>query len=125
MAAHARVLRSTISPAAAVVLHDFERADTATKRFLGIMLRKKISRPLLFTFASEARFANSIHSLFCLVPFDAVFLDSKRRVVDVVGGIPPFRPLIVPKAPALYLVEGPAGFAKAKGLREGVAVRFD
>ncbi|MFA6049112.1 MAG: DUF192 domain-containing protein [Candidatus Micrarchaeia archaeon] len=125
MAAHARVLRSTNSPAKAVVLRNFERADTPMKRFLGIMFRKKISRPLLFKFQAEARFANSIHSFFCLVPFDAVFLDSKKRVVDVVEAIPPFRLLIVPKAPALYLVEGPAGFAKATGLRKGVVLRFE
>lgn len=80
--------------------------------------------PLLFVFGQEDRLLCAIHSLFCLVGFDAVFLDSKKRVVDVRLGIKPFSEVfIVPKKPAKYLVECMEG--SAEGVKEGDELEFE
>ncbi len=126
MAAKTRRLVGTIGAAKGkFVLRGFEKADSPFKRVAGIMFRATLSRPVLFSFGREARFANSIHSFFCLVPFDAVFLDSQKRVVDVRKNVLPFTPLVVPKAASKYLAECPAGFAEKNGLQEGVVVSFE
>ncbi len=128
MAAKKRFSRRTIGSAKGksrvFALRDFESADSAFKRVVGIMFRASLSRPVLFSFEREAGFGNSIHSFFC-IPFDAVFLDSRLRVVDVRKSVVPFTPLIVPKAASKYLIECPAGFAEKNGLSEGVVVSFE
>ena len=83
------------------------------KKFSGIMFRRRVGNPLVFTFNSEARFVNAIHSFFC-VEFDAIFLDSKRRIVDI-KRVKPFRPLVVSSKPCKYLIEAEAGYAKKNG----------
>ena len=105
-------------------LADFKVADSFSSRLLGIMFRRKLEKPLLFVFDSEAGLANSIHSLFVFVEFDAVFLDGKKRVVDIRRGIRPFTPMIVPKAAAKYLVEAPAGWAKRNRVKLGMTISF-
>ncbi len=57
--------------------------------------------------------------------FDAVFLDSKKRVVDVRKSVAPFVPLIVPKRACKYLVEAPEGFAEKNGVAEGALLEFE
>lgn len=99
-------------------------------RFVGIMfqgtfLRPAFTRPLIFEFPQEAAFSNSIHSFFCFCSFDAIFLDSQKRVVQVVPQIAPWTPNITPKSPAKYLVEAPAGWAEKAGVEEGSAMFFD
>ncbi|MFH1199852.1 MAG: DUF192 domain-containing protein, partial [Candidatus Micrarchaeota archaeon] len=58
-----------------ILYSECEVADTAWKRFKGIMLRKRLDAPLLFVLPQESRSRAAIHSLFC-IRFDAVFLDS-------------------------------------------------
>jgi uncharacterized membrane protein (UPF0127 family) len=100
----------------------FETAGTFFSKLRGLMFRRSVARPLVFTFAAESR-ANAIHSLFVFFPFDAVFLDSARRVADM-RRVQPFSLLITPKAPAKYLIEMRAGAAKKKGLQIGDEIRW-
>ena len=109
---------------AAVLWEDCELADTPWKRFKGIMLRRKIYVPLLFVLPEESVTRAAIHSLFCLARFDAVYLDSGKKVVDVVGDIGPWRPWIEPKAPAKYLIECAAGDARRLGISVGELLEF-
>jgi uncharacterized membrane protein (UPF0127 family) len=97
-------------------------ADRRRERLLGIMLQKKLREPLLIPFEREGRKANAIHSFFCLVPFDAVFLNSAGRVVDIRKSIPPFQPLIVPAKPAAAVLETPAG--ECKRVKMGDKLQF-
>ncbi|MGC9113950.1 MAG: DUF192 domain-containing protein [Candidatus Micrarchaeia archaeon] len=83
----------------------------------GLMFKQK-TVPLFFVFDAEATFSNAIHSFFC-PPFDAVFLDEHKRVVDVRKNITPWKAWIAPKKPAKYLLELPAGDASRKRVREG------
>ena len=95
-------------------LGDYEPAETFFQRAMGIMFRLGFTKPLLFTFPHPGTSSNSIHSFFCFVYFDAIFLDEKKRIVDIRERIRPFTPLIVPRKPAKYLIEAPAGWARKK-----------
>ncbi len=102
-------------------------AGSLFARALGIMwqgtpLRKPFSKPLFFEFEREARGSNATHSLFCFVPYDAVFIGSDWTVVEVMREIPSWNPWIVPRKPFKYLIELPAGWAKKYGIKPGQEV---
>lgn len=62
----------------------------------------------VFVFDSmKEPFSISIHNFFVFFPIDVVYLDSSRRVVDVVHSFRPFTPLYVPKKSAQYIIEFP------------------
>ncbi len=107
-----------------VLWRKFEPADTGWKKFKGIMFRKKVETPLLFSFDETGRKRNAIHSFFCFARFDAIFIDGQKKVVDMVGNIGPFIPLIVPSSPVKYLVECAAGEAHKKGVKKGTKLVF-
>ena len=106
-----------------VLFSSYELADSSWKRFLGIMFRKKLGKPLLFILPQESITRATIHSLFC-IPFDAVFLDSPKRVVAVLHSVAPWQFWVAPKAPAKYLIELPAGSARKLGIKEGEKLDF-
>ena len=85
----------------------------------GLMFSKKVDEPLLFVLPEPRRFA--IHSMFC-PPFDAVFLDAHCRVIDTFA-VRSTQLSIRPRREALFLIEGPPGFAQ--GLKEGQAIGVD
>lgn len=102
-------------------------AASVFSRALGIMwqgtpLRKPFNRPLFFEFEREATSANATHSLFCFVPYDAVFIGSDWRVTETMPEIPGWQLWIVPQKPFKYLIELPAGWAKKHGLNPGTKV---
>ena len=103
-----------------VLWDDFEKADSFWKRLKGIMFRKKLRKPLVFYFPTEGR--HSIHSFFC-IPFDAIYLDTGKRIVDLIGDIQP-NSHATPKKPAKYLIEAPAGSAARLKLLEGDRLFF-
>ena len=105
-----------------VRLKRVEIADSVFSRATGLMFRRKINRPLIFTFPFPARHA--LHSFFVFFQFDAVFLDDCKKVVEVRERIAPFTPLVLPKTPVKYVVELPAGEAKRKRLRRGMRVSW-
>jgi uncharacterized membrane protein (UPF0127 family) len=82
-------------------------AKTALQKTRGIMFKGPSFKPLFFEFKSESRGLNAIHSLFC-PPFTAVFLDSRKKVLQVID-VEPWHPWITPKKPFKYLVEVPRG----------------
>jgi len=99
-------------------------AGSFFSRLLGIMwqgtpLRKPFSKPLFFEFENQATASNSTHSMFCFVPYDAVFIDEDWIVIQVMQSIAPWNPWIVPKKPFKYLVEMPSKMAEKMGIRQG------
>lgn len=78
-----------------------EIAKTFFEKAKGLMFSKK--KNILFLFNNERLFP--IHSWFVFFPFDAVYLNSKKRVVEIVKQIKPFKILIKNTKPALYLLE--------------------
>lgn len=93
------------------------------KKFVGIMFRNRVTVPLLFEFNKETRFENAIHSFFCPV-FEAIFLDSGRRVVDI-QRVKPFKLLVVSRKPCKYLIEAEEGFSKENGIKVGSEVFWE
>ena len=91
-----------------------EWATSPWQKFVGLMFRKKLKKPLVLVLVVESRWMASIHTMFMRFPIDLVFLDSKKRVVDVARNVKPWRMNIVPKKPAKYVVEMKAGTAKQK-----------
>ena len=85
-------------------------AQTLFEKARGLTFKTKAT-PLLFDFVREATRANSIHSLFC-PPFDAVFLNSQKKVVFVMRNVKPFKLFLFSKKPARYLIELPRGEAR-------------
>ncbi|MBS3060653.1 MAG: DUF192 domain-containing protein [DPANN group archaeon] len=98
-------------------LGSYETLTSAIAKARGLMFRKRIDKPLLFILNSESRIAGSIHSFFVFMRFDAIYLDSKGTIVDLIPNIHPFTPLIVPKKPAKYLIEARSGTITAHKLR--------
>ncbi|MEM4389322.1 MAG: DUF192 domain-containing protein [Candidatus Micrarchaeia archaeon] len=87
-------------------LGEFEVCSSFLARARGLMFRRHPTR-LLFVFPSAGMHA--IHSLFVFFPFDAIFLDERKRVVFVRKNIPPFTLLVRPPRAIRYLLELPAG----------------
>ncbi|MBU1197957.1 DUF192 domain-containing protein [Candidatus Micrarchaeota archaeon] len=107
-----------------ILFEDFELAATPWQKTKGIMLRKNLLKPVLFILKKASRSRAAIHSFFCYFEFDAVFLDEKKRIVDIRTDIPPFQPFIRPKKAAKYIIEAPAGSAKKLDLKIGDKLLF-
>ncbi len=78
-----------------------ETAETFFEKMKGLMFSGK--KNILFVFEKERIFG--IHSFFVLFPFDAVYLDERRRAVEVMKNILPFTPYVRNSEPAKYLLE--------------------
>lgn len=77
---------------------------TTWQRFRGLMFSKK--RNLLFVFDDER--IRSFHMFFVFFPIDLIFLDSKKRIVEIKENFMPFT-FYTPKVAFRYAVETNAG----------------
>lgn len=67
----------------------------------GLMFSGK--KNILFFFDQEGFYG--IHSFFVFFPFDAIYLDSNKKIVDIIRKIAPFTLYVRNKKPAKYLLE--------------------
>lgn len=83
-------------------------ADSFLAKARGLMFERKerFNYALVFPFGGEVRLGASIHMLFVFFPIAAVYLDSKKVVVDI-AFLKPFAVNYTPKKPAAFLVEMP------------------
>lgn len=81
--------------------YECEVARTFFEKMRGLMFSGR--KNILFVFDRERFFG--IHSLFVFFPFDAIYLDSRKIVVDVAKGVKPFTPYLENRTPAKYLLE--------------------
>ncbi|MCD6434077.1 MAG: DUF192 domain-containing protein [Candidatus Diapherotrites archaeon] len=103
-----------------VIVAKVKIAKKLWERLKGLMFENvgSFNYALILELPKETKKGAAIHSMFVFFPFDVVWLDSKRRVVDKKSNIKPFTATpIVPKKKAKYIVELPAG--KAKSIRAG------
>ena len=82
--------------------------QTPGERAQGLMFKAKVQAPLAIPFASTGRRRNALHSFFCPL-FDAVFLDSNGRVVDLRVRVKPNQLLVIPAKPCKMVIEVPPG----------------
>lgn len=100
-----------------------EIADQDAKRERGLMFREQLGarEGMLFVWEDEA--LRSFWMKNTRIPLDILHFDGERRLVDMHLAVPPCLrercPSYVGIRPARYVLEVPAGTAKALGLRIG------
>ena len=105
----------------AVIASRVEMADTFLKMTLGVMFRHHLPPgfAMIFDMRRETRSGIAIHMTFVLVPIDVVFLDGTRAIVDIKRRLRPWIGVAMPRKPARYAIELPAGAADECHLNEG------
>ncbi|MBI4399649.1 DUF192 domain-containing protein [Candidatus Micrarchaeota archaeon] len=98
-----------------------EIANTPFKRSSGLMFRAKQEKPMLFIFDSPGIY--SIHSFFVFFTFDAVYINEKKEIVEIIKNIKPSS-LINPKNISLYLLEIPTSLSEKLSLSIGDKLEF-
>jgi len=82
--------------------HDF--ANSFVSRLLGLMFKEDLQRGLILKLPkSRSRKGSAIHMFFMRFPLDIVFIDSNKKVVDMIS-IEPWK-TYTPLAPARYVIE--------------------
>ena len=103
---------------------DIELADDDSTRTRGLMDRTEIppATGMLFTFPRAEMQGFWMQSTY--VPLDIIYFDADSSLVNVQANAVPHqtRPTYNSTAPAQYVVEVPAGFARRYGLTEGVTI---
>lgn len=104
-------------------------ANTIKKRRLGLMYRKSISKDegMLFVYDDDSK--HSIWMFNTQLHLDIIWLDSRKRVVDMFENAVPCRsifdcPLHLPKKKSRYTIELPKGTVRAVGIKIGDIARF-
>jgi len=94
-----------------VIIKEQRIADTIFSRGLGLMFSRKadFNYGLVFDLERETRIGASIHMYFVFFPINIVFLDSKKKIVDIKLGLKPFR-TVTPKAKCRYVIEFPTKY---------------
>lgn len=97
---------------------NLEIADTSAKQAKGLSGRASLfpDQGMLFVFP-EVGFHN-FWMKDMNFPIDIIWLDANYKIVSIKGNVAPesYPETFAPSAPALYVLELPAGFAKAHGL---------
>lgn len=85
------------------------------------MFSKKANKALIFIFKKERRI--SLHSFFVFYPIDILFLDSKKKVVEIKENFLPFN-IYIPKKKSKFIIELPAGTIKKSGTKIRDTITF-
>lgn len=90
-------------------------ADWFLPKLKGLMFERRgnFDYAIIFDFGSEGRLNCSLHMLFVFFPIDILFLDARKKVVDIVRGAKPFALFIAPQKASRYAVELSQGKAKS------------
>ena len=105
------------------IIVDAEIADDIAKRSRGLMFRESLgeNQGMLFVFGSEGKYG--FWMVNTTIPLDAIHIDSKGNVVDVIAMDPCKSltkcPVYKPEAEALYVLEVNQGFASANKIEKG------
>ena len=90
----------------------------------GLMFSKplKEGEAIILESKDEGILETTLHMLFVFYPIDIIWLNKKLEIVDIKKKVLPFKPWIVPKNPAKFVVEMKAGAAKT--LKIGDVLKF-
>jgi uncharacterized membrane protein (UPF0127 family) len=102
-----------------VVASEVEFADTLLKQAVGLMFRRQVPPGYAMVFDMRREQYISIHMMFVFFPIDLVYLDRDRRIVDIKRRLRSWIGVAIPKRPARYAIEMPAGTIDRYRLREG------
>jgi len=104
-----------------VVISRYKLCKSAFCHFKGLMLSKKPDFALVFVFRTEKR--RSLHMFFVFYPIDLLFLDSKKKVVEIKENFMPFS-FYFPRKKSRFVVELPSGAVKNSNTRMGDTISF-
>ena len=115
-----------------IVCEDTETARNFFTKSLGLMFRKSMpeNKGFLMEFSSEGKDIYSIWMLFMRFPIDIIFIDSGKRVTDVVRNAPPVSlnpatwKVYRPSEPVRWILEMKAGSAERKKISRGDRLSF-
>ena len=113
-----------------ILVKDIETADSAFRKAVGLMFRKELrkGRGLLMNFGRDSR--PGIWMLGMRFPIDLVFIDRRKRVVDLREGIKPMslNPgtwcVHYPRKSVRYVLELNKGMLKRTGTGIGDVLEF-
>lgn len=94
------------------------------EKTIGLIGRKKIDYALVFHLGHETRVGASIHSMFMSVPIDVLWLDGRKRVVDLKEGFKPWVLNVTPKKKARFIVELKQGTIRDKRIGLGHKINW-
>ena len=80
-------------------------------------------RPKTLIFASDREEHVPLHMWFVFYPIDVLYLDKKKRIIEVKEGFLPFT-VHIPEVRSWYVVELPKGSVKKHGLEVGDLMHF-
>ena len=77
---------------------------------------------LVFVFSKPKKVV--LHMVFVFFPIDILFLDTNKKVVEVMENVKPFTPHILPKRNAKYIVELPSSTIKKTNTKVSHIIEF-
>jgi uncharacterized protein len=89
-----------------IIAKDFTPCLSSWQKAKGLMFTLRMKSSLLFFFSKERRWG--LHMVCVFYPIDVIFLDSRKKVVDLKEGFRPFT-FYTPKNPCTYIIELPKG----------------
>jgi uncharacterized membrane protein (UPF0127 family) len=106
-----------------------EVADTFLKKMVGLMYREKMGREkgMLFPIAEPGVLASTITMMNMKFSIDILWLDERKRVVDIVERAQPSSSLFdsyKPRKAAKYVLELDAGAIKKLEIKRGDKISF-
>ena len=94
---------------------------TQVQKAKGLMFSKKIDKAYIFIFSKSRRM--DMHMFFVFFPIDVLFLDHKRRIVEIKENFRPFT-FYYSKEKANYVIELPSGSIIRHRLKVGQVLNF-
>lgn len=102
-----------------VVATKVEFADTLFRQMKGLMFRRSIPKDYAMIFDVRRERYVDIHMMFVKFPLDVVYLNRDRRIIDIKPALKPWVGFALPKSPAQYVIELPAGSVERAALKIG------
>ena len=105
-----------------VLAKNVRNCDSYISQTIGLMFsRKRNDFALLFDFREEREIG--LHMFFVFFPIDVLFLDRKRKVVDLKQNFEPWTAYYSPKK-SRYVIEAAAGIIARTKTRLGDLIKF-
>ena len=101
-------------------------SNISRKSYLrGLMFSKKLKKneSIILDALKESKSGTIVHMFFVFFSIDAVWLDSKLRIVDIKRNIKPFTPFVMPKKKARYVLEMSKNGSKDLKIGEKIEIR--
>lgn len=106
-----------------------ELATDDAGRQRGLMMRTTLAADHGMLFAFPASGPQAFWMKNTLIPLDILYFDEQKRLVSVQQNVPPCKadpcPVYPSAAPAIYVLELPAGTAQRMGFRAGDVLKID